>query len=43
MGIEKNSVQTIPDKGWFMTLRPKGPLEPRFNKTWRPGEIELQP
>jgi hypothetical protein len=33
----------IPGKGWFMILRLYGPLEPRFNKTWRPGEIELQP
>jgi len=42
-GMEKNWVQTIPDKGWFMILRLYGPLEPWFNKTWRPGEIELQP
>jgi hypothetical protein len=26
-----------------MILRLYGPLEPWFNKTWRPGEIELQP
>ncbi|MBX3518271.1 MAG: DUF1254 domain-containing protein [Rhodospirillales bacterium] len=42
-GMEKNWVQTIPGKGWFMILRLYGPLEPWFNKTWRPGEIELQP
>jgi hypothetical protein len=42
-GMEKNWVQTIPGKGWFMLLRLYGPLEPWFNKTWRPGEIELQP
>ena len=42
-GKEKNWVQTIPGKGWFMILRLYGPLEPWFNKTWRPGEIELQP
>jgi hypothetical protein len=41
-GFEKNWVQTIPGKGWFMILRLYGPLEPWFNKTWRPGEIELQ-
>lgn len=29
-------------KGWFMILRLYGPLEPWFDKTWRPGEIELQ-
>jgi hypothetical protein len=42
-GMENNWVQTIPGKGWFMILRLYGPLEPWFNKTWRPGEIELQP
>jgi len=40
-GLEHNWVQTIPGKGWFMILRLYGPLEPWFNKTWRPGEIEL--
>lgn len=42
-GMEGNWVQTIPDKGWFMILRLYGPLEPWFNQTWRPGEIELIP
>jgi hypothetical protein len=42
-GKEKNWVQTIPGRGWFMILRLYGPLEPWFNKTWRPGEIEPQP
>jgi hypothetical protein len=42
-GMEKNWVQTIPSNGWFMILRLYGPLEPWFNQTWRPGEIELQP
>jgi hypothetical protein len=41
-GFENNWVQTIPGKGWFMILRLYGPLEPWFNKTWRPGKIELQ-
>ena len=41
--MENNWVQTIPGKGWFMILRLYGPLEPWFDKTWRPGEIELQP
>jgi hypothetical protein len=39
-GLDHNWVQTIPGKGWFMILRLYGPLEPWFNKTWRPGEIE---
>jgi hypothetical protein len=39
-GYEHNWVQTLPGKGWFMILRLYGPLEPWFDKTWRPGEIE---
>jgi hypothetical protein len=41
-GFAQNWVQTIPGKGWFMILRLYGPLEPWFNKTWRPGKIEPQ-
>jgi hypothetical protein len=40
-GQEANWVQTIPGKGWFVGLRLYGPLEPWFDKTWRPAEIEL--
>ena len=42
-GKENNWIQTIPGRGWFMILRLYGPLEPWFDKTWRPGEIELLP
>ncbi|MCB2019827.1 MAG: DUF1254 domain-containing protein [Burkholderiaceae bacterium] len=42
-GKEANWVQTIPGQTWFTILRLYGPLEPWFNKSWRPGEIELQP
>lgn len=42
-GMENNWVQTIPGKGWFMILRLYGPLESWFDKTWQPGEIQLQP
>jgi hypothetical protein len=42
-GFEHNWIQTIPGKGWFMILRLYGPLEPWFDKSWRPGEIELVP
>ena len=41
-GKESNWIQTVPGRGWFACLRLYGPLEPWFNKTWRPGEIELQ-
>jgi len=40
-GKENNWIQTIPGKGWFVMLRLYGPLEPWFDKTWKPGEIEL--
>lgn len=42
-GKESNWVESDPGKGWNAILRLYGPLEPWFNKTWRPGEIELQP
>ena len=35
LGIEKG-------KGWNMLWRIYGPLEPWFDKTLRPGEVELQ-
>src|SRR5210317_391967 len=38
-GFEKNWLQTIPGKSWFVALRLYGPLEPWIDKTWRPGEI----
>jgi hypothetical protein len=40
VGKEANWVQTIPGKGWFVGLRLYGPLEPWFDQSWRPGEIE---
>jgi hypothetical protein len=36
-----NWIQTLPGRGWFVLLRIYGPLEPFFDKTWRPSEIEL--
>jgi hypothetical protein len=41
-GKESNWIQTVPGKGWNMLLRLYGPLEPWFNKTWRPGEVVWQ-
>jgi hypothetical protein len=40
-GKESNWVQTVPGKSWNVVLRLYGPLEAWFDKTWRPGEIEL--
>ncbi len=40
-GIEQNWIETVPNKSWFPILRLYGPLDPWFDKTWKPGEIEL--
>ena len=39
-GKEANWIQTVPGKGWWVSLRLYGPTEPWFDKTWRPGEME---
>lgn len=39
-GPAANWTQTVPSKGWFILLRLYGPLEPWFDKTWRPGDLE---
>ena len=40
-GKEANWTQTVPGKGWFVVLRLYSPTEVWYDKTWRPGEIEL--
>lgn len=40
-GQEANWVQTMPGKGWNSLLRLYAPLEPWFDKTWKPGDFEL--
>lgn len=40
-GEETNWVQTSKSKGFNVLLRLYGPLEPWFNKTWKPGDFEL--
>jgi hypothetical protein len=40
-GKEANWIKTVPKKGWFTLLRLYSPTEAWFDKTWRPGEIEL--
>ena len=39
-GKEANWLQTVSGKGWNMILRLYGPLQPWFDKTWRPGSPE---
>jgi hypothetical protein len=41
-GKDANWAQTIPGISWNTLLRLYGPLQPWFDKTWRPGEIELR-
>ncbi len=31
----------MPNKGFGVILRLYGPLEPWFDKTWKPGDFEL--
>jgi hypothetical protein len=40
-GWEDNWVQTIPGKSFNVMLRLYGPLEPWFDKTWKPGDFTL--
>lgn len=40
-GKEGNWIQTMPGKSWSTVLRLYGPLEPWFDGSWKPGEIEL--
>jgi hypothetical protein len=40
-GKENNWVQTMPGKGFHVLLRLYGPLQPWFDKTWKPGDFEL--
>jgi len=39
-GKESNWIHTLPGQGWFAILRLYSPLQPFFDKTWRPSEIE---
>ncbi|HEU5296265.1 MAG TPA: DUF1254 domain-containing protein [Burkholderiaceae bacterium] len=40
VGKEHNWIKTLPDRGWFPILRFYGPLQPFFDKSWKPGDIE---
>ena len=40
-GKEGNWIQTMPGKSYNMMFRLYGPLEPWFDKSWRPGDFEL--
>jgi hypothetical protein len=38
-GKEANWVQTMPGKSYFVFLRLYGPLQPWFDKSWKPGDF----
>jgi len=40
-GHEANWVQTVPGKSWNVLLRLYGPGQSWFDKTWKPGDIEI--
>jgi hypothetical protein len=42
-GQDRNWIPTVPGKSWFVILRIYGPLQPWFDRSWRPGEIEEIP
>ena len=42
-GQEGNWVQTWPGKSWNVILRLYAPLQPWFDKTWKPGDLEPVP
>jgi len=41
-GQENNWVQTMPGSGYNVLLRLYGPLQPWFDRSWKPGDFELQ-
>lgn len=38
-GHESNWIQTVPGQSWMTILRLYGPLQPWFDKSWRPDDI----
>ena len=40
-GFEKNWVETIPGKSWFVIFRMYGPMDKWIKKEWRPSDVEL--
>lgn len=40
-GHESNWGQTMPGKGYTILLRLYGPLQPWYDKTWVPGDLEI--
>jgi hypothetical protein len=36
-----NQLHPMFGKSWFIAVRAYGPLEPWFDKTWRPSDVKL--
>lgn len=41
VGKESNWIQTLPNKSYSCIFRLYGPLQPWFDKSWKPGDFEL--
>ena len=39
-GHEKNWIQTVPGKAWFVGFRFYAPLEPYFDRSWPLPDVE---
>ena len=39
-GRERNSIKTVPGKGWFPIFRLYGPLEPFYSQTWKLNDLQ---
>jgi hypothetical protein len=39
VGLSKNSLATVPGRGYFAIMRLYGPTEPALTKTWKPGDV----
>jgi hypothetical protein len=37
---ETHWIKTVPRQGWFAYFRIYGPLEPAFDGSWKPGDLE---
>jgi hypothetical protein len=40
-GKEKNWIETVEGRGWFALLRFYGPTQAFFDRSWKPGDIEV--
>jgi hypothetical protein len=40
-GREGNWIRALAGKGFFLYFRFYGPLQAYYDKTWRPGDVEL--